>query len=86
MLTSVNLPNLKINQYADIYRTEVLPVLSTIKLKLIQETIQIIRPVNWNNERLQQTISDLRNKELYNGECKNDIIKTKIRSEKLLKL
>jgi hypothetical protein len=86
MLSSVNLPNLKINQYADIYRTEVLPVLSTIKLKLIQETIQIIRPVKWNKERLQQTISDLRNKELYNGECKNDIIKTKKRWEKLLKL
>ena len=56
MLSSVNLPNLKINQYADIYRTEVLPVLSTIKLKLIQETIQIIRPTNWSESKLRNII------------------------------
>jgi len=86
VLTSVNLESRKINCYEDLYRTEIMPILSTIKLKLIQETIQIIRPVNWNKERLLQIITDIRKKEIYNGMISNNSLKVNNRWGKLLKL
>ena len=67
------------NNYENLYRTEDLPILSLIKLKLIQELIQIKRPTNWNKNRTVQIIVSLRNKELYNGELNRDLNKARKR-------
>jgi hypothetical protein len=79
IITSVNIGNLCLNNYENLYRTEDLPILSLIKLKLIQELIQIKRPTNWNNNRTIQIIVSLRNKELYNGELNRDLNKARKR-------
>jgi hypothetical protein len=49
-------------EYEDIYRTESNTIASLIKMKIIQEMIQIDRPKRWNKEILVQII--LRMKEL----------------------
>jgi hypothetical protein len=71
ILTQVGLNSLNINSYEDLYRVEDLPVLSTIKLKFIQEQIQIIRPKNWSNFRTIQIMTQLRDIELHNADIDN---------------
>jgi hypothetical protein len=71
ILTQVGLNSLNINSYEDLYRTEDLPVLSTLKLKFIQEQIQIIRPKNWSNFRTIQIMTQLRDIELHNADIDN---------------
>jgi hypothetical protein len=53
-----------ITKYEDIYRTESNNAASTIKMKIVQEMIQIDRPKNWHKENLIQIIKRLRDLEL----------------------
>jgi hypothetical protein len=56
-------------------------VINTIKVKIIQEIIQITRPVRWSVENLRHTIMELKNIELYiaikNNKLNNHNIKWK---------
>ena len=54
----------RINKYSDIYRTESNNVVSIIKMKIIQEMIQIERPINWNKEKIIQIILRMRDLEI----------------------
>ena len=51
-----------INDYKDIYCAHVCKV----KMKIIQETIQIERPRGWNIERINLISNDIKKIETYN--------------------
>jgi hypothetical protein len=76
ILTRVQLQNMHISTYEDIYRTESMGILSIIKTKIVNEFIQIIRPRNWTIEKIENVISNIRTIELYNANKRNDWIKT----------
>jgi hypothetical protein len=77
VLDNCNLGECKIEKYEDIYCTENnYKALSTIKMKIIQEFIQIERPKNWTILRMHKLIINLRDLELYNGVNNNSIDKT----------
>jgi hypothetical protein len=77
VLDNCNLGECKIEKYEDIYCTEnSYKALSTIKMKIIQEFIQIERPKNWTILRMHKLIINLRDLELYNGVNNNSINKT----------
>jgi hypothetical protein len=57
----------QIRTYEDIYTTDKLGSLSIIKMKIVQEFIQIVRPVNWTKERVKQLIVNLINIEMFNS-------------------
>ncbi len=42
-------------------------MIGIVKAKIIQALIQIERPMNWNREKLLDTITDLINVECYNA-------------------
>jgi hypothetical protein len=71
ILTGVKLEKLKLTNYEDLFRIEEIPILMTIKLKLIQELIQITRPTNWDINRTINLIIQLRNVEMYNTNREN---------------
>jgi hypothetical protein len=52
-------------------------VLSKIKIRVIQEMIQIERPVNWAIERIQKIANELRCMEIYNATKINKLEKAK---------
>jgi predicted transcriptional regulator len=56
-----------VNNYKNIFQTFELPAISIVKAKIIQALIQIERPMNWNREKLLDTIKDLINVERYNA-------------------
>ena len=53
----------KVENYADIYKPGLSAEITLIKIRIIQEMIQIDRPKNWNNERMMSVINDLINVE-----------------------
>jgi hypothetical protein len=67
----------KIVKYEDLFGVDDLEILSTIKMKIINEFIQIVRPKDWNRERFSNIINNLKNTELYNATITNTINKTK---------
>jgi hypothetical protein len=56
-----------VNNYENVFRTCEEPAISIVKAKVIQALIQIERPINWNREKLLDTIKDLINVEEYNA-------------------
>ena len=56
-----------VNNYENVFQTCELPAISIFKAKIIQALIQIERPMNWNREKLLNTIKDLINVEQYNA-------------------
>jgi hypothetical protein len=68
-----------VNKYEDVFQTWELPANSIVKMKIIQALIQIERPMNWNKEKLLDTIKDLINVERYNATISRTINKFKIK-------
>jgi K+/H+ antiporter YhaU regulatory subunit KhtT len=56
-----------------------LPGACTVKMKIIQEMIQIERPMNWNREKLETIIKELIKIEKYNANVTRSIGKFKIK-------
>jgi hypothetical protein len=56
-----------VNNYQEVFQTCDFPAISIVKVKIIQALIQIERPMNWNNEKLLDTIKDLISVEHYNA-------------------
>jgi hypothetical protein len=52
-----------VNNYINVFHTCELPAISIVKAKIIQGLIQIERPMNWNREKLLDSIKDLINVE-----------------------
>ena len=50
-------------EYEDVFQTCEMPAVTIVKAKIIQALIQIERPINWDRERLLDTIKDLINVE-----------------------
>ena len=42
-------------------------VVSKVKMKIIQEMIQVERPVNWSIENVKKIVNEIKNIELYNA-------------------
>jgi hypothetical protein len=64
-MSDIGLANENILTYEDIYNiTDNIPV-THIKLKIIQEMIQIIRPSGWNKSRVIDVINSIVNTEKY---------------------
>jgi len=74
ILKTVNLHENCITAYSDIYKSEQIGALSTVKMKIIKEFIQIIRPISWNKERLTNIIINIRQIELYNAIKRNNLV------------
>ena len=55
-----------INEYQDIYRIDENAHVCKVKMKIIQEMIQIERPSGWNVERIISISKDIKSIELYN--------------------
>ena len=55
-----------INEYHDIFSTDDCSQVCKVKIKIIQEMIQIERPVGWNIERINLISKDIKRIELYN--------------------
>jgi hypothetical protein len=76
ILTKVNLQNMIITSYEDIFKTESINILSIIKMKIIKEFIQITHPQGWTSERINNIISQTGKTEIYNAKIKNENEKT----------
>ena len=68
-----------IKKYEDIFQTCELPGACTVKMKIIQEMIQIERPMNWNREKLETIIKELIKIDKYNANVTRSIGKFKIK-------
>ena len=56
-----------INEYQDIYYIDNCAHVCKVKMKIIQEMIQIERPSGWNLEQIKCISNDITNIELYNS-------------------
>ena len=56
-----------INEYQDIYYIDNCAHVCKVKMKIIQEMIQIERPSGWNLEQIKRISNDITNIELYNS-------------------
>jgi hypothetical protein len=65
MLSEVTNNNCMIRDYNDLYNMPGNAVVNTLKVKIIQELIQIVRPMRWSVENLKTIVADLKNIELY---------------------
>ena len=54
------------NEYQDIYRIDECAHVCKVKMKIIQEMIQIQRPSGWNMEKINLISNDIKRIELYN--------------------
>ena len=77
LLDRCGLGEMRITKYEDLYYTEQCKILSTIKMKIIQEFIQIERPKGWTRERMEKLVTNIRNIELYNSQKNNNLNKVK---------
>jgi hypothetical protein len=71
VLREISLDKMNLILYEDLFKTETIPLLMTIKLRMIQELIQINRPTNWNTTRTRNIIFQIRNMEMQNSSSNN---------------
>ena len=76
-VTQHDLQEEKIREYDNIFMIGKLGVLSTIKIRLIQEMIQIERPVNWSLEKIVKLVNEIKCIEMFNATKINKLEKTK---------
>ena len=70
---------MKITKYSDIYKTDSVTILSTIKMKIVNEFIQIIRPVNWSKEKVGNLVAYLKKVETFNARREGEIVRVEKR-------
>ncbi len=68
-----------VSKYEDEFQACEMPLVTIVKAKIIQALIQIERPINWDRERLLDTIKDLINVERYNAVVSKTINKFKVK-------
>ena len=57
------------NEYKDLYNIDNCAHVCKVKMKIIQEMIQIERPIGWSIERINLISNDIRRIEMYNKKC-----------------
>ena len=62
-----NFHNVEVKEYSDIFIVEDVSMLSKVKVKIIQEMIQIICPKNWSLENLKDIYKGIDQIEKYNA-------------------
>jgi hypothetical protein len=67
ILNDQNIQFGQVNIFEDLFATKDLKIVSVIKMKIINEMIQIVRPTGWNKDRLIKIIKRLKNIEIYNA-------------------
>ncbi len=82
-VTQLGLREEKIQDYDNIFMIGETEVISKIKIRLIQEMIQIERPVNWSREKLLKLTNEMKNKEMYNATKINKLEKIKLKWVKI---
>ena len=55
-----------INEYKDIYHIDDCGHMCKVKMKIIQEMIQIEHPIGWNIERINKISNEIKRIEIYN--------------------
>jgi hypothetical protein len=68
-----------VSNYEDVFQACEMPAVTIVKAKIIQALIQIERPINWDRDRLLDTIKDLINVERYNAVVSKTINKFKVK-------
>ncbi len=56
----------KVNNYDDIFKIGDTKIISKVKMKVIQNMIQVERPVNWSLVNVVKIASEIRRIEIYN--------------------
>ena len=69
----------KIANYEDLYKTERNSAISIIKMKIIQQLIQIERPKDWCKATIVCLITQLIDYDFCNSKGKNEIDRTKLK-------
>ena len=64
--TNGSLVSNQINEYKDIYHIDDCAHVCKVKMKIIQEMIQIERPSGWNIERINRISNEIKRIEIYN--------------------
>ena len=59
-----------VNEYRDMYWVDDNAHVCKVKFKVIQELIQIIRPIGWSTDRIERISMDIRRIEAYNRAIK----------------
>ncbi len=75
LINSGNNKNEVVNQYCDVFKFGQSASINTIKIKVIQELIQIERPINWTVGCFKEIITEIIRIEKYNAISKNAIRK-----------
>ena len=65
--------------YEDVFKIGDLGNVSKVKMKIIQEMIQVERPVNWTIENVKKVVKEIKNIELYNAAILGKLEIVKIR-------
>jgi zinc-binding in reverse transcriptase len=78
-MDSIGQSGVKVEIYEDVFKIENIGAISTIKMKIVQEMIQIERPTGWTVERIKDTANALKNTELYNASIVKKLDKVRIK-------
>ena len=82
-LQKIDYAQSKIQNYEEIYITQDISALSTVKMKIIQEMIQIQRPMGWSMDNVEKIAKEMKNIELYNSKANNNFDKTRKKWNKI---
>jgi hypothetical protein len=69
----------EVDEYNSIYVTPEGTAITQIKIRIIQEMIQIARPNNWGRCEIRKLVKDLINMELYNSKQNRVMHKFKLK-------
>jgi hypothetical protein len=64
-----------VKQYDNVYKVGTSPAIALVKIKVIQELIQIERPKNWNEEKMDHLVEELISNERYIAKQKFSLVK-----------
>jgi hypothetical protein len=76
-VTNLDLQEEKICEYDNIFMIGKIGVISTIKIRVIQEMIQMERPVHWSEEKIIKLANEIKCIEMFNATMINKLENTK---------
>jgi hypothetical protein len=74
-MTNVGKQTERVNNYKEIYIPGDIPATALIKIKVTQELIQMNRPTNWTNLKMENLVKELINMEKYIAKENHDLTK-----------
>jgi hypothetical protein len=85
LMSNINNISESINNYSDIFKSNKEAATTIIKIKIIQELIQIERPMNWNWDTFKEKIVEIIKIEKYNAVGANKLDKFESKWTKITK-